>query len=69
MGLCVFLLICGPATALLYFPLTTRKQGFHLTPAVVSQTPADFTSARNGSGTIGWIPTADQHSHQWKSAA
>ena len=45
MGLCVFLLICGPATALLYFPLTTRKQGFHLTPAVVSQTPAGSTPA------------------------
>jgi hypothetical protein len=69
MGLCVFLLICGPATALLYFPLTTRKQSFHLMPAVVSQTPADSTSAQNGSSTIGWIRTADQHSHQWKSAA
>jgi hypothetical protein len=69
MGLCVFLLICGPATALLYFPLTTRKQSFHLTPAVVSQTPAGSTSARHDSGAIAWIRTADQHSHSWKSAA
>jgi hypothetical protein len=69
MGLCVFLLICGPATALLYFPLTMRKQSFHLTPAVVSQTPADSTPARNGSGTISWIRTADQHSNQWNNAA
>lgn len=69
MGLCVFLLICGPATALLYFPLTARKQGFHLTPAVVSQTPAASTPAQSGSSTIGWIRTADQQSHQWKSAA
>lgn len=69
MGLCVFLLICGPATALLYFPLTTRTQSFHLTPAAVSQTPAGPTPARNGTGTIGWIHTADQQSHQWRSAA
>ena len=69
MGLWVFLLICGPATALLYFPLTTRKQSFHLTPAVVSQTPAGSTPAQGASSTIGWIRTADQQSHPWKSAA
>jgi hypothetical protein len=69
MGLCVFLLICGPAAALLYFPLSTRKQGFHLTPAVVSQTTAAPTPARQDSGIIGWTQTADRHDHNWKSAA
>jgi hypothetical protein len=69
MGLCVFLLICGPATALLFFPLTTRKQGFHLKPAVVSQTTADPTPVRKGSGIIGWTRGADRHDHNWKSAA
>ncbi len=69
MGLCVFLLICGPATALLYFPLTARKQSFHLTPVVVSQTSTGPTSAPNGSSTIGWIRPAEEQSHTWKSAA
>lgn len=69
MGLCVFLLICGPAAALLYFPLSTRKQGFHLTPAVVSQTTADPTPVHKGSSIISWTRGTDTHDHNWKSAA
>ena len=69
MGLCVFLLICGPAAALLYFPLTTRKQSYHLAPAVVPQTPADPTSARRGSNPISWSGETLQHCYTRKSAA
>lgn len=69
MGLCVFLLICGPAAALLYFPLTTRKQSSHLAPAVVPQTPAGMSSARRGSSPIDWTGETLQHRHSRKSAA
>jgi len=69
MGLCVFLLICGPATALLYFPLTTRKQGSYLAPAVVSKTPAGQTSAPGGRSIIGSAREADSPVRNWKSAA
>jgi hypothetical protein len=69
MGLCVFLLIWGPAAALLYFPLTTRMQSFQLAPAVVRRSPAGATSAPKGSSTIGWTREADSSVHHWKSAA
>jgi hypothetical protein len=69
MGLWVFLLICGPVTALLYFPLTTRKQGFHLAPAGVSQTPAGAAPTTvTESGLIPWNREAD-HLRDWKNAA
>jgi hypothetical protein len=69
MGLCVFLLICGPAAALLYFPLTTRMRGSYLTPAVVSKTPAGSTSATGSRSTIGSAREADSLVYHWKSAA
>jgi hypothetical protein len=71
MGLCVFLLICGPVAALLYFPLTTRKQGFRLAPAGVSQTPAGLTQpAAKGVDVILWNRDAgDNPLRDWKSAA
>jgi hypothetical protein len=70
MGLWVFLLICGPATALLYFPLTTRKQGFRLAPAGVSQTsagPAPTTVKELD--VLRWNREAEDHLRDWKSAA
>ena len=71
MGLWVFLLICGPVTALLYFPLTTRKQSFRLAPAGVSHTPAGSTSpAVKGPDVIPWTREADaNHLREWESAA
>ena len=70
MGLWVFLLICGPATALLYFPLTTRKQSFHLAPAGVSQTPAGPASSTvSEPSVIHWNGEAEDHNRNWKSAA
>jgi hypothetical protein len=69
MGLCVFLLICGPAAALLYFPLTTRKQSLQLLRAVVPQTPARPIPARQGSSPINWTGEAVPHSRTRKSAA
>jgi hypothetical protein len=71
MGLWVFLLICGPVTALLYFPLTTRKQSFRLAPAGVSQTSAGpAPSTVNGPNVISWTREADDNRlRNWKSAA
>jgi hypothetical protein len=61
MGLCVFLLICGPFATLMYFPLTTRK-GFRLAPAHVSQTSAGLTPATvRGLDALRWSPAADEH--------
>jgi hypothetical protein len=69
MGLWVFLLICGPAAALLYFPLTTRKQSLQLVRAVVPQTSARTIPARKGSSPINWTGEATQQQHTRKSAA
>jgi hypothetical protein len=71
MGLWVFLLICGPLTSLLYFPLSTRKQSFRLAPAGVSQTPAGTApSTVNVRNVILWNGEADDnHLRNWKSAA
>jgi len=70
MGLWVFLLICGPATALLYFPLTTRKQSFHLAPAGVSQTSAGPapTTVRE-LNVLRWNREAADHLRSEKNAA
>jgi hypothetical protein len=70
MGLWVFLLICGPVTAMLYFPLTTRKQGFHLAPAGVSQAsagPAPITVKERD--VLRWNREVEGHLRDWKSAA
>jgi len=70
MGLWVFLLICGPATALLYFPLTTRTQSFRLAPAGVSQAsagPAPTTVKELD--VLRWNREAEDHLRDWKSAA
>ncbi len=70
MGLWVFLLICGPATALLYFPLTTRTQSFRLAPADVSQPsagPAPTTVKELD--VLHWNREAEDHLRHWKSAA
>lgn len=69
MGLCVFLLIFGPAVALIYFPLTTRNQSFQIARAGVSQTPAGVHPARRGASTISWTTDAERQSHSRKSAA
>jgi hypothetical protein len=70
MGLWVFLLICGPATALLYFPLTTRTQSFRLAPAGVSQAsagPAPTTVKERD--VLRWNREVEDHLRDWKSAA
>jgi hypothetical protein len=70
MGLWVFLLICGPVTSLLYFPLTTRKQSFRLAPVDVSQTsagPAPTTVKELD--VLRWNREAEDHLRDWKSAA
>ena len=71
MGLWVFLLICGPVTALLYFPLTTRKQSFRLAPAGVSHTSAGpAPSTAKEPNVMDWTGGADDnHLRNWKSAA
>jgi hypothetical protein len=74
MGLCVFLLICGPFTTLMFFPLTMRKQRFHLAPADVSQTSAGLTPATvKGFDALRWSPEwspeADEHHRSRKNAA
>jgi hypothetical protein len=70
MGLWVFLLICGPATALLYFPLTTRRQSFRLAPADVSQTSAGPAPATvKERDVLRWNREAEDHLRDWKSAA
>jgi hypothetical protein len=70
MGLCVFLLICGPAAALMYFPLTMRNQEFCLVSAGVSQTPAETKpAAGKGHHTIQWTRSADEHLRNLKRAA
>jgi hypothetical protein len=70
MGLWVFMLICGPATALLYFPLTTRNQSFPLAPADVSHAsagPAPTTAKERD--VLRWNREADDPIRGWKSAA
>jgi hypothetical protein len=70
MGLWVFLLICGPATALLYFPLTTRRQSFRLAPADGSQTSAGPAPATvKELDVLRWNREAEDHLRDWKSAA
>jgi hypothetical protein len=70
MGLGVFLLICGPAAALMYFPLTTRKQEYCLVAAGVSQTSAEPTSAAaKGLDAMRWTREADEHTRNLKRAA
>jgi hypothetical protein len=70
MGLCVFLLICGPAAALMYFPLTMRNQEFCLAPAHVSQTSAEPTAAAaKGPDAIRWTREADDYHRNQKRAA
>jgi hypothetical protein len=70
MGFCVFLLICGPAAALMYFPLTTRKQEFCLAPAGVSQTSAEPTAAAaKGLDAIRWTREAEDEYRNQKRAA
>jgi len=73
MALCVFLLICGPFATLLFFPLTTRMQRFHLVPADVSQTSAGLTLATvKGFDALRWSrwsPEADKHHRSLKNAA
>jgi hypothetical protein len=69
MGLCVFLLICGPFATLMYFPLITRK-GFLLAPAGVSQTSAGLTPAAvRGVDALRWSPEADEYHRSLKNAA
>jgi hypothetical protein len=70
MGLWVFLLICGPVTALVYFPLTTRKS-LRLAPAGVSQASAGPASpAANKYDVIPWTREADDnHLREWEHAA
>jgi hypothetical protein len=70
MGLCVFFLICGPAAALMYFPLTMRNKQFCLISADVSQTSAEPTpAAAKGFDAIGWTREADEHLRNLKRAA
>lgn len=71
MGLWVFLLICGPVTALLYFPLTTRKQSLRLAPADVSQASAGpAPSTVKALNVIFWNGEADDnHLRDRKNAA
>ena len=70
MGLCVFLLICGPFAALLYFPLITRKQGLDLAPAGVSQTSAGpASSAAKELDVISWYGEAEDHLRSCKNVA
>jgi hypothetical protein len=69
MGLCVFLLVCGPAAALMYFPLTTRKQELCPARVGVSQTSAQATpAAANGLDAIWWTREAE-HLRNLKRAA
>jgi hypothetical protein len=70
MALCVFLLICGPFAALLYFPLTTRKQSLDLVPAGGSHASAgSASSAAEGLDVVPWNREAEDHLRDWKSAA
>ena len=70
MGLCVFLLICGPFAALLYFPLITRKQSLAPAPAGVSHTSAGpASSAAEELAVIPWNREAEDHLRDWNSAA
>jgi hypothetical protein len=70
MGLSVFLLICGPAAALMYFPLTMRKQQFCLAAADVSQTSAEpKPAAAKGLDVIQWSRVADEHLRNPRRAA
>jgi hypothetical protein len=70
MGLCVFLLICGPATALMYFPLTMRTQEFCLVRADVSQTSAEpKPAAAKGLDAIRWTRNAGEHFRNLRRAA
>lgn len=70
MGLCVFLLICGPFSTLIFFPLTTRTQRFHRAPAGVSQTSAGLIPATvKGFDAFRWSPEADEQPCCLKNAA
>jgi len=70
MGLWVFLLICGPVTSLLYFPLTTRKQSFRLAPADVSQASAgSVPTTVKELNVLCWNQEAEDHLRDWKNVA
>jgi hypothetical protein len=70
MGLCVFLLICGPFAALLYFPLITRKQSLTLAPAGVSHASAGPAStAAKGLDVIPWNREVEDDHRNWKNVA
>jgi hypothetical protein len=70
MGLCVFLLICGPAAALLYVPLTMRKQEFCPVRVGVSQTSAQATPAAAKGLDATWrTRDGDDHLRNLKRAA
>lgn len=70
MGLWVFLLICGPVAALLYFPLTSREQSLLHAPARASRTPAGPTPpAGKGLNSVVWIREAEDHFRTFKGAA
>jgi hypothetical protein len=70
MGLWVFLLLCGPFTALLYFPLITRKQSLALAPAGVSHASAGpASSAAKALNVIPWDREAEDDLRNWKNVA
>ena len=70
MGVCTFLLIFGPAAALLYVPLTTRMHELQPVRAGVSQTPAAPGPVRNNNlRAFSRSGVAPGSSHRWNSAA
>jgi hypothetical protein len=70
MGLFVFLLIVGPATALMYFPLTVRQVAFQRMPARgVRESEGLIPAAAKGIDSIRWSRSADEHFRSLKNAA
>jgi hypothetical protein len=68
MGITVFLLICVPAVALMYVPLTTRQ--FRPAPVDVTPRGVDLTPApRKALHTLCWRNEAEDHSRGWINAA
>jgi hypothetical protein len=68
MGLTVFLLICGPVAALMYFPLTMQQ--FRPVPIDVMPKGTDVTPApAKELHTLCWRGEAEDHSRGWRSAA
>jgi hypothetical protein len=66
MGITVFLLICGPFAALLFFPLTTRQQ---LRPAHARNAPESTAAPAKDFQSIPLNRGADDHSRKWKNVA